>query len=200
MRFDSIKLVFVYLPLLFFYPANAQTIVTPPKPEDAQASNPSKIIPKGTPILIEITDLVSTKTAVRDDFFNIKLATPIIFNGEIIIPAGTIGKGQVVDSGKPRAGGGSGQLVIAARYLEYNGQKIPLRGLKLEVSGTDRSGTSAGVSSVASLAGPVGALAGFFVSGGHMEVPAGTHASAKLGIDYIINSDTIPPKESNITN
>lgn len=194
MRFDTIKTLLVYLPLLFFSPAHAQNATITPIQENNQVAPSQKIIPKGTPITIEITDLVTTKTALRDDFFNIKLASPVVLNGETIIPAGITGKGQVVDSGKPRSGGGSAQLVIAARYLEYNGQQIPIRGLKLDMTSKDRSSTSIGLSSVASLAGPAGALAGFFVSGGHMEVPAGTLASAKLGIDYIISNEPIVQK------
>lgn len=198
MHINSIKLLLIISALLLCSIAQAQPVqptsesqTTPLQTIPSQPSqSPSelRIVPNGTPILVEITDLVSTKTAVRDDMFNLKLSTPIELNGEIIIPAGTIGKGQVVDSGKPRIGGGSAQLVIAARYLEYKGQRIPIRGLKLDVGGHDRSNASVGLSSIGLLAGPAGGFAGFFVSGGHMEVPAGTLANAKLGADYVINS------------
>lgn len=169
-----------------------QTIVqaAPPPiaPQSAPANSAPEIIPKGTPIIVEITQLISTKTAVRDDFFELKLVSPIVFQDRIIIPAGTKGSGQVVDAGKPQMGGASGQLVIAARYLIHDGQRIPIRGLKLNAVGQDKSVSAVGLSSVGTLAGPAGAFVGLMVTGGDMEVPAGTLASAKLGVDFVINS------------
>lgn len=153
-------------------------------------------VPSGTQITIEITDLVSTRTAKRDDFFNIRLAAPVILNGVIVIPEGTLGKGQVVDAGLPGMGGKPGKLVLAARYLELDGQRIPLRGLTMDMSARDNGGPAVLLSSAG---GAAGAVIGLIVTGGHMEVQAGTRANAKLGAAFSPTAATAPnlPPTSN---
>lgn len=147
-------------------------------PAPAPAAVPPVVVPKGTPIVVEITDLVTTRTAARDDMFNLMLAEPVLLNGVAVIPAGTPGKGQVVDAGKPDMGGKPGKLVLAARYLEFEGRQIPIRGLSLSMYARDKSETAYWVGVAA---GPLGMA----VVGGHMEVPAGSRAGAKLGADFL---------------
>lgn len=151
--------------------------------ETNQTTGPATIsVPNGTPIIIEITDLVSTKTAKRDDMFNLRLAAPLTLNGAILIPEGTLGKGQVIDSGLPGMGGKPGKLVLAARYLEFEGRQIPIRGLNMDMGARDNSGTAV---LLGAAGGIVGGVAGLMVTGGHMEVPPGTLAHAKLGMNFI---------------
>jgi len=163
---------------------------TPPPPlqgppvETLDQAAPATV-PGGTPILVEITDLVSTRTANRDDMFNLKLAEPITLNKVVAIPEGTPGKGQVVEAGKPGMGGKPGKLILAARYLEFEGRQIPIRGLKLALSASDNSGASV----AASMAVGVFGLA---VTGGHMEVKPGTRAHAKLAADYVPTNPVDP--------
>jgi hypothetical protein len=138
---------------------------------------PAAVVPNGTLISVEITELVTTRTAKPDDMFTLKLAEPVLLNTVVVIPAGIPGKGVVIDAGKPGMGGKPGKLVLAARYLEFEGRQIPIRGLKMNMSASDNGGTSAAASAV------VGVF-GLAVTGGHMEVQPGTHAVAKLGADF----------------
>lgn len=145
----------------------------------AQTAAPATaFVAKGTPIVVEITDLVSTRTAQRDDMFNLKLAEPVVLNGVAVIPAGTPGKGQVVDAAKPGMAGKPGKLVLAGRYLELDGQQIPIRGLTMDMTAKDNTGAAM----AATMA--VG-IFGLAVTGGNMEVQPGTRAHAKLGADFI---------------
>jgi len=121
--------------------------------------------------------MISTRTAQRDDMFNLKLAAPVMLNGEIIIPTGTPGKGQVIESAKPGMGGKPGKLVLAGRYLDFNGQQIPIRGLTMAITGKNNA-------NAAMATGMVVGIFGLAVTGGHMEVQPGTHATAKLGADF----------------
>ena len=164
--------------------AEASLSATPPP---AAAPAPASV-PKGTSIVVEITDLVSTRTAQRDDMFNLKLAEPVKLNGATVIPAGTPGKGQVVDAAKPGMGGKPGKLVLAARYLELDGQQIPIRGLTMDMTAKDNSGAAI----AATMA--VG-IFGLAVTGGNMEVQPGTRAHAKLGADFVPTGAPAPATE-----
>ncbi len=155
-----------------------------PAPAAPAPAAPS-VVPNGTPIVVEITDLVSSKTALRDDMFNLTLAEPIKLNDVIVIPAGTPGKGQVIDSARPGMAGKSGKLVLSARYLEFEGKQIPIRGLKLNFGAKDNS-------SVAMATSMAVGIFGLAVTGGDIEVPAGTRANAKLGIDFAPASAAAP--------
>ncbi len=157
-------------------PPLASATVATTVPPAAQAA-----VPNGTPIVVEITDLVSTTTAKRDDMFNLKLAEPVMLNAVVAIPAGTPGKGQVIDAAKAGMGGKPGKLVLAARYLELAGQKIPIRGLRMDTGGKNNTGGAVAVSVVG---GAVGGLVGLATTGGEVEIQPGTRAAAKLGIDF----------------
>lgn len=164
-------------------PAAPEAAVTPAAPAAPVAA---AVVPNGTPIVVEFTDLVTTRTAVRDDMFNLKLAEPVMLNNVVVIPAGTPGKGQVIDVGKPGMAGKPGKLVLAARYLELDGKQIPIRGLKMAAGGKSNTETAA----VATIA--VG-IFGLAVTGGHMEVAPGTRAVAKLGVDFAPGAAAAPP-------
>ncbi|MCA1935176.1 MAG: hypothetical protein LDL37_06970 [Asticcacaulis sp.] len=167
----------------------AQSTETPPSETTATpvaepvAVPAAAVVPNGTPIVVEIIELVSTRSATVGDMFPLKLAEPVLLNGAVAIPEGTPGKGQVVDTGKPGMGGKPGKLVLAARYLEFEGRQIPIRALKLGLGARDNAGASAATTIA------VGVF-GLAVTGGHMEALPGTRASAKLAADF---TPAIPP-------
>jgi hypothetical protein len=131
----------------------------------------------GTTILISVDEAISSKTHKNDDWFDISLAGAVAANGNEILPKGLKGKGQVVHAAKSGWGGKAGELILAARYLEWNGKQIPLRGMKLGGTGEDRTGTATVVA--ATTAFPVA----FAISGSSAIVEKGTMAVAKLAQD-----------------
>lgn len=76
-------------------------------------------IPAMTLIAIEIIAPISSKTAKVGEMFPIKLSQPIYVGGNLIVPMGAKGYGEVVHAAKARAAGKAGELIIAARYLEW---------------------------------------------------------------------------------
>src|SRR5580704_1804501 len=72
----------------------------------------------GTTVQVELVDRLSTKTVKTGDTFALQLAAPLIVNGEVVLPAGALGAGEVVESAKPGMGGKPAKLVLAARYLQ----------------------------------------------------------------------------------
>lgn len=162
----------------------AQAQVAPPAdqasessaPASAPASSPApacRCVPAGTVVAIEITESLVSDERKAGDSFAFRLARPILFEGSELVPAGTLGVGEVIHAAPARASGKAGELILAARYLDWGGRRIPLRGTRLGGAGNDRSGVVAG----ATIAIGVFAL---FIHGGQMQIPAGTPAHAKL--------------------
>jgi hypothetical protein len=128
-------------------------------------------IPALTPLALELVESVSTRTAKRGDLFPVRLSSPLEFSG-ITIPAGTMGYGEVVHAQKAGAAGRAGELILAARCLDFQGKCIKLRSLKTtSFQARDRSGAALAV-------GIVAGFAGFLVSGGHSELAAGSSLTA----------------------
>lgn len=129
---------------------------------------------------IEIVDRVSSKANRPGDRFAIRLAEPLIVDGQVLIPAGTAGIGEVVHSAKSGAGGKGGELILAARYLELGSIRIPLRSFRYGRSqGSDSSKTINTMNVAAAAFVPALAIAGLFITGGNVDIPAGTRANAQ---------------------
>ncbi|GAB3341772.1 hypothetical protein [Marilutibacter aestuarii] len=139
-------------------------------------------MPAGTAVDLEITDTLGSDTHVREDLFGLRLAAPLVVGGTEVVPAGVAGVGQVVHADAARGGGAPGELLIAARHLELACGPLPLRGLKLGVTGGDNSGMAVGVSLAA---GPFA----MFIRGHEIQIPAGTRVTARLARDLEPGAD-----------
>lgn len=135
--------------------------------------------PNGSLVQIEVVPLLSTKTMKRGDRFEIRLAEPLIVDRVVLLPAGLTGGGEVVHAAGPSLGGKPGEVILAARYLDYDGRRIPLKGMKLGRAGQDNGAASLAVSMVTPI--------GMFIPGGHVEIVAGSRANAKLAADTILS-------------
>ncbi len=141
-------------------------------------------VPAMTPVEIEIAEGVNSRTRRSGDRFAIRLAEPLVVGGRVIAPAGTKGVGEVVHAAKARAMGKAGELILAARYLEIGGQRLPLRSFRYGKSqGLDNSGALGVGNMVASAVLPVASVLAFVVAGGEVDIPAGTRANAKVSAD-----------------
>lgn len=140
------------------------------------------ILPAMFPVSIEITEALNSKTSKIGQLFDIRLRAPITVDGKVIIPAGATGKGEVIHAARARAAGKAGELIIAARYLQHEGVRVPLRSLKY---GADMTGdNNAGAAIVASAA--ISSALALFITGGQVDIPAGMPATAKLSQDVRI--------------
>lgn len=189
--------------MAFSLPAPASSPA--PARQDVSAAQAGPAVPEGpsaacctvaamTMVEIEFAETVSSKTSHIGDHFRIRLAEPLIVDGHIVAPAGTAGVGEVVHAAKARAMGKAGELILAARYLELNGQHIPLRTLRYGRSQGKDPSTAIGVGNmVAAAVMPIASVAAFFISGGEVNIPAGTRANAKVAAE----SHVPPADESN---
>jgi hypothetical protein len=129
-------------------------------------------VPAGTELAFEMVDSLSSKTSQRGDRFALKLTEPLTLDGQLLVPAGTLAVGEVVHADRAKAGGQAGELVLAARYLDWDGRQLPLRAFRTGL-GRNRTDTAMGVMIAAG-------VAGFLVRGGQIEIAAGSPITATL--------------------
>lgn len=142
----------------------------------SEAAPQTRTVPSGALVAVELTEPLSATKAKAGDRFGLRLVEPIAVDGVVVVPAGALGWGQVIDAKAPNIGGRPGRLVLAARYLESGTLRLKLQSFKLGGGGRDNSGLAVGA---VIAVGPVGAL----IPGGGVEYPAGTRATAKVAAD-----------------
>jgi hypothetical protein len=173
--------------------ASAQTAEAVEAPAAAAAAPQSATLrlPMNTLVVFEFVTPLSSKTAKADQMFPIRLLRPIIVDGRIVVPAGTMGEGQVIQAAKSGWGGKAGELVVTARYLDFGGVRIPLRRFRMGQpdTGEDRKDEAF----VATMVVPV---AGFFMNGGEKEVAPGTRANAIVAADTDISLPAAEPAQA----
>jgi hypothetical protein len=146
-------------------------------PAAATATTPSaRALPAGTVIELAVTKQVGSKISKRGDRFGIRLAEDLKLDGAVVLAAGTEGEGEVVHAAPGKMGGGPGELLLAARFLDNNGVRVPLKALKMGSAGKNNVDNAV---LVGMIAGPFA----LFVQGGEVVIPAGTLANAKLAAD-----------------
>jgi hypothetical protein len=165
----------------------------PPSVAIAPATAPCCTLPAMTVVDIEITEALSSKTSQIGQMFGIKLAEPVMLDGKILVPAGATGQGEVIHAAKARAAGKPGELIIAARYLDHGGTRLPLRSFKYgPTTGLNNVDKAAVVGMV--IASPLM----LFISGGQVDVPAGMRANAKTSSDVLISVSASPDAPQSI--
>lgn len=162
-------------------PASAPpSVTTPPAAVAAPAQVPVAccLLRALTPVLLRIDEPVESDKAAIGQYFKLSLREPLRVTDQLTIPAGTSGSGQVVHAAKSRAMGKAGELVLAARFIDYQGKRIPLRSLRYgSGQGKDNVGTAVIVGYA------VSALITPFITGGEVRVPAGAEVWAKVAAD-----------------
>ena len=176
------------LPVLALLGAVFQSIGEPlwlaPEPATVTAINTRTVtLPKGTEVSIRIDATLGSKLSKPGDIFDISLATPIVVEGVELVPAGAKGQGQVVHAAKATFGGGAGELILAARFLDHSDQRIALRRFRFGRTGNDNTAEAMAVNAAL---GPLGLL----VSGGNVTVEPGTVATARTAADTELESST----------
>ena len=153
-------------------------------PAAAPAAAPAQaccVIPAGTPIVLELLDELSSRTAMRGDHFAMRLVEPITVDGRVLAPAGARGTGEVIDAAKAGMGGRPGELTVAARYLAVGDLQIPLRSLKLAAP-PHGANNSKDAQTAVLLVG----VGGMFIRGGDLVAPIGARGDAKVARDITL--------------
>lgn len=170
----------------------AQDVVAPQPLQTAPPESADVTVTKGTQLDLIIDAPLDSKDSKPGDWFPIHLAVDLTdADGHVLLPAGTMGQGQVVHAAKAGFGGKAGELIVNARYLQCGATRVPLGHFNFAEAGKDRSRTAGTVSaaSAGALSVPVagaGALIAFMIQGGQVHVPAGTPALAKITADTVM--------------
>lgn len=127
------------------------------------------MVPEAMELAIATADRIESKIAKPGDHFAVRLTEPATLDGETLLPAGTAGVGEIVHAAPSKGRGQSGELILAARYLEVGTIHIPLRGFRINSSGIQRHSQTI-----------IGTAVAHGVSGEDVEVPAGTTAIARV--------------------
>ncbi len=135
----------------------------------------------GVLVELELAQEVSTKTVKPGDHFALSLASPIVVDGKVVAPAGARGEGEVIDASGGGFGGKPAKLVLAARYVEFDGHRLALHAFKLSGAGRNNSDVAMAASFV-----PYAGLLAIAIPGGGVGYPAGTRASAKVAAEVIL--------------
>lgn len=150
-------------------------------------------IPAGTIVDLEILETLNSAQHKRGDRFRMKLSAPVEIEGATALLAETPAVGEIVHASPGRGGGKPGELLIAARFVDDGERQVPLRGLKLGVSGKSTAGLAFGV---AMAAGPLAPFA-LFIRGREIEIPSGTLVHARLAADVPLAAE--PPPAADVS-
>ena len=147
----------------------------------------------GTPVEVELTEAVSSKTAVEGGRFGLRLAQDLQVDGHPVLPAGAPGYGEVIDAAAGGIAGRPGKLVLVARSLDAGSVHVPLRGFHLGGSGRDSSKVAIGLSAT-----PYVGILALAIPGGNVEYPAGMRVTAKVAADvtFSLRSEAAPTQGS----
>ena len=109
------------------------------------------------------------------------------------MPAGITGEGQVVHAKKAGMAGSAGELVLAARYLDYAGRRIELRSFRFIEEGDELLSRGQNTVDLASATNAAIGPLGFFIGGGNTTIAPGTLASAKTRNDEAFDRPAAVP-------
>jgi hypothetical protein len=141
-------------------------------------------VPAGTVIELEFSQTLSSKSNTTGQLFPLRLREPIMIDGQIVVPVGAIGGGEVLDASRAGMGGKSGKLIVSGRFVEVQGQRVRIRGLQGVLAGTDNSRAATTIVLI-----PYVGILGGFIQGGDVEIASGTAARAQLAADLVV---TVP--------
>jgi hypothetical protein len=96
-------------------------------------------VPALTPVIVRIDDEISSRANKSGDRFKITVAEDVRVGDTVVIPAGSVGEGEVIHAAKRGAGGKAGELIVMARYVRVDDNEIRLRSFALGAAGADKS-------------------------------------------------------------
>lgn len=125
----------------------------------------------GTPVVLTTTTSLTSKNVIAGSTVDFKVVSDVIADGKVVIPAGTIAKGQVSHANKASALGKGGDLSIAVNAVNASdGTLVPLSGGQI----SDNGDSKLGLAIVCGLC----TLFGFLIHGSQAEIPAGAQVQA----------------------
>ncbi len=152
--------------------------VLAPAATAAQYLEQQVVLKAGTPIILETTSAFSSKETTPGTTVDFKVVSDVKADGLVVIPAGTIAKGQVSSVKRASGLGKGGEITLSLSSINaVDGTLIPISGGNVSAVGNDKT-------ALAIICG-LCTLIGFIIHGEQAELPAGTQIQAVV----MTNSD-----------
>lgn len=133
-------------------------------------------LPTDTMVRIRLLDSIDSKNWKEGDQFPYEVASDVVVDGRVAIPAGTKGTGVVSRARRAGSFGKEGKIELSFGSLPVEGGRT----VELVLSdkarqGNEKEDLAAGASLAGlAVAGPIGLVGGLFVKGKNVSIPAGS--------------------------
>lgn len=155
--------------------ASAQEMVYWPAPATIGSSARTQYFPMGTPVRLSTRTQVSSKYNKPGDRVYFDVAEPLTYQGQTVVPAGSLAVGEVADIQRNGHFGVKGKLAVRLLYMQTPGGPVRITG-RSGKEGT--SGTAASVATIVFVS-----WLGFLIHGTSAKMPSGTVVNAQLADD-----------------
>lgn len=99
-------------------------------------------IPAGTPVVLQLTQEVTSETAKTGDSVQVVVLNDVVISGKTVVRKGTLASGQVQKAKKAGAVGEPGELIISVQTVPaIDGTLVPISFTK-SAEGQSKMGTS----------------------------------------------------------
>ena len=163
---------------LLLVPAAAMAQDAPaaqPAMVETQAAAPmaaEAVLPANTEVVLTVNEAVTSSSHRQGDKFSLTVAQDVTANGAVVIPRGTRAVGQVAWRTGKGSFGKSGKMDVRFRYIDFNGQQIPLEGRHYQ-AGEGRTAATVGAVVAA------GVVGGLIVKGKNARIDQGREFTAR---------------------
>jgi hypothetical protein len=149
------------------------------------AANAQQTLPAGTPVVVMLNEELSTMTSHVGDGFSVTVLHDVTAaDGAVVIPKGTIGKGEVTFATNKGGFGKPGILGISLRDMDIGNRRVALDGRYREEGKNNNDATAATWFAVGIFSG--------FIKGKAGVIPKGRELKARTGEDIAIIPAPLP--------
>lgn len=145
---------------------------TSPVQAVADAQPKSLTLSAGTPITLAVAEEVNSSTHKAGDTFKLTVLNDLKIGETIVVPRGTPALGEITWRTGKGAFGKSGKMELALRYIDLNGQKIPVTGNYRQEGEGNTVATGVGVLAIGVFAG--------FITGKRARLPVGRELMSQV--------------------
>jgi hypothetical protein len=130
------------------------------------------VLKAGTPIDLELVSAVSSDMN-PGEIVDFTVTSDVKADGVVVIPAGSMAKGQIMTATKNGLLGKAGEVTVQVKSVTAaDGTKVMLSGASLSDKGADKLAVS--------IIFTILCIFGFLIHGGNGTIPAGTHFDAMV--------------------
>lgn len=191
----NLNIIFAIFVLIFNQSIFAASVNT-----DFNGDNPPKkerkiTIKRGTKITLQLNDNVSSQENELGNVVEMMVMMDVKVNGKTVVASGTFAEGLVTDARRAGIFGKGGRIELEGINIRsIDGQRIPIKSVKVKKQGKNRKGMAWGMSILIPAAGILMgtpmlapfAIVGLFVKGREIDIEAGTLVTAKILEDVIV--------------